>query len=217
LIFSRNITLILKNTNEFFSSDADIHFGSSSFLPINSSILYEGYVLGKTKLSRTRILKQSDILDLPESSYVSGGFYSNCFDGIIKLSNETWHIEPSRKYGIAGSSIIYNALDVDMTKYNSNEAFRYKRYVINEDEDSSSSSFCGLDDDKKRRKMREEAERLTPNEYDFSRTKRQTTNNAEQERTCCYIYIRVDPTLWDVVYKNEGLNVNRSVLNVLNN
>jgi hypothetical protein len=47
LFFSRNITLILKNTNEFFSKDADIHFDSSTFLPINSSILYEGYVLGK--------------------------------------------------------------------------------------------------------------------------------------------------------------------------
>jgi hypothetical protein len=43
----RNITLILKNTNEFFATDADIHLGSSTFLPINSSILYEGYVLSK--------------------------------------------------------------------------------------------------------------------------------------------------------------------------
>ncbi|CAF3053192.1 unnamed protein product [Rotaria sp. Silwood2] len=43
----KNITLILKNTNDFFSTNADIHLGSSTFLPINSSILYEGYVLGK--------------------------------------------------------------------------------------------------------------------------------------------------------------------------
>jgi hypothetical protein len=106
-----------------------------------------------------------------------------------------------------------------MEKYNSNEAFRYKRYVTNEDGDLSSSSFCGLDDDKKREKMREETERLRDDEYDFkssdTRTKRQTTDNAEHERTCCYIYIRVDPTLWDIVYKNEGLNVRKSFTGVL--
>ncbi|CAF4939797.1 unnamed protein product, partial [Rotaria socialis] len=80
-----------------------------------------------------------------------GGFYSNWFDGIIKLSNETWHIEPTRKYGNTlvdfGSSIIYNALDVDMTKYNSSEALRYKRYIMNEDEESL-PSFCALNDNK---------------------------------------------------------------------
>ena len=43
----RNITLILKNNDEFFASDADIHLESSNFLPINSSFLYDGYVLGK--------------------------------------------------------------------------------------------------------------------------------------------------------------------------
>ncbi len=161
------------------------------------------------------------LLDYPETSYVTGGFYSNWFDGIIKLSNETWHIEPTRKYNIslldAGPSIIYNALDVDMTKYNSNEAFRYKRYVINEDEDLSSSSFCGLDDKKTREKMREETERLNNNPYNdldfksrYTRTKRQSTNDSE--RSCCYLYIRVDPTLWDLVYKNEGLNVRKTFL-----
>lgn len=46
-LFFRNITLILKNTNDFFATDADIHLGSSIYLPINSSILYDGYVLGK--------------------------------------------------------------------------------------------------------------------------------------------------------------------------
>ena len=97
-------------------------------------------------------------LDLAESSSVTGGFYSNCFDGIIKLSNETWHIEPTRKYGDvlvdSGPSIIYNALDVDMTKYNSNNPFRSKRYVIDENEESS--SFCGLDQNEKREKMKKE-------------------------------------------------------------
>ncbi len=132
------------------------------------------------------------------------------------MSNETWHIEPTRKYGLglvdAGPSIIYNALDVDMTKYNSNNPFRSKRFVINEDEESS--SFCGLDKNNKRKKMQEETERLGKDNYEnmdfksrYTRSKRQTTNNNERERTCCYIYIRVDPTLWDVVYKNEGLNV----------
>jgi hypothetical protein len=152
-------------------------------------------------------------LDHPDSSYVSGGFYSNWFDGTIKMSNETWHIEPTRKYGEhlvnAGPSIIYNALDVDMTKYNSNNPFRSKRFVINEDEESS-SSFCGLDKNNKREQMRKETERLVE-DMDFksryTRSKRQTKDNIERERTCCYIYIRVDPTLWDVVYKNEGLNV----------
>ena len=81
------------------------------------------------------------------------------------------------------------------------------------------SSFCGLDKDGKRQKMQEETDRLRPEDErinseksDFksrytSRSKRQTD---DRERTCCYIYIRVDPTLWDVVYKNEGLNVRRS-------
>ncbi len=80
-----------------------------------------------------------------------------------------------------------------------NETFRSKRYVINEDE-----SFCGLNDNNKR----EETERLI-NDFKF-RTKRETINNNNSERTCCYIYIRVDPTLWDIVYKNEGLNVRKN-------
>ncbi|CAF1195014.1 unnamed protein product [Adineta steineri] len=198
----KNITLILKNTNEFFSTDADIQFGSSTFLPINSTILYEGYVL-----------------DHPETSYVTGGFYSNWFDGIIKLSNETWHIEPTRKYNISllndGPSIIYNALDIDMTKYNSNEAFRYKRYVMNENE--TLSSFCGLNDNKIREKMQKESEYLSrnqDNDFDYnSRSKRQTINNTE--RTCCYIYIRIDPTLWNLVYNNEGLNEKEATIHAL--
>ena len=148
---------------------------------------------------------------------MSGGFYSNWFDGTIKLSNETWHIEPTRKYGLdlarLGPSIIYNALDVDMAKYNSSNAFRSKRDVIDEE----SSSFCGLDKSKQREKMRAETERkYEDNDADddnlkfksrYTRSKRQTGHGEERERTCCYIYIRVDPTLWDVVYKNEGLNV----------
>ncbi|CAF1116655.1 unnamed protein product [Rotaria sp. Silwood1] len=207
----KNITLILKNTNEFFSTNADIHLGSSTFLPINSSILYEGY-----------------ILDHPETSYVTGGFYSNWFDGIIQQLNETWHIEPTRKFGVSlidfGPSIIYNALDVDMTKYNSNEAFRYKRYVMNEDEElsSSSSSFCGLNDHKIREEMQKETERLKKTEYNnfdykshYTRTKRQTITNTDRERTCCYIYIRIDPTLWDIVYKNEGLNEKEATIHAL--
>jgi len=184
----KNITLILKSTNEFFASDADIHLGSSDYLPINSSILYDGYVL-----------------DQRDSSYVSGGFYSNWFDGTIKLSNETWHIEPTRKYGLnlvdQGPSIIYNALDVDMTKYNSKNPFRSKRFLSDDDDDES---FCAWENHSKRKQMAKESENLV---NDYVRSKRETTTNKiERERTCCYIYIRVDPTLWDVVYKNEGLN-----------
>ncbi|CAF1419948.1 unnamed protein product [Rotaria magnacalcarata] len=204
----KNITLVLKSINGFFANNADIHFGSSTFLPINSSILYEGYVL-----------------DHPETSYVTGGFYSNWFDGIIKLSNETWHIEPTRKYGNTlvdfGSSIIYNALDVDMTKYNSSEALRYKRYIMNDDEESL-PSFCALNDNKRREKMQEEAERLVQDKYNdfnsksyFTRTKRQSTNNTDRERTCCYMYIRIDPTLWDIVYRNEGLNEKEATIHAL--
>ena len=48
--------------------------------------------------------------------------------------------------------------------------------------------------------------------FRYTKSKRQATKNDERERTCCYIYIRVDPTLWDVVYKNEGLNVSRDEL-----
>lgn len=81
--------MILRNTEEFFASDADLHLDSSTYLPINSSILYHGYVS-----------------DQPDSSSVTGGFYSNWFDGTIKLANETWHIEPSLKHGIR---------DVDVT------------------------------------------------------------------------------------------------------
>ena len=188
IVLRRNITLILKSTNEFFASDADIHLGSSDYLPINSSILYDGYVL-----------------DQRDSSYVSGGFYSNWFDGTIKLSNETWHIEPTRKYGLnlvdQGPSIIYNALDVDMTKYNSKNPFRSKRFLSDDDDDES---FCAWENHSKRKQMAKESENLV---NDYVRSKRETTTNKiERERTCCYIYIRVDPTLWDVVYKNEGLN-----------
>lgn len=132
------------------------------------------------------------------------------------MPNETWHIEPTLKYGKhlihAGPSIIYNALDVDMTKYNSTNAFRSKRFAINEDDESA--SFCGLNKNENREKMAKETKRLTKDEYEesdfkarYTRTRRQTMRNNERERTCCYIYIRVDPTLWDVVYKNEGLNV----------
>jgi hypothetical protein len=165
------------------------------------------------------------VLDHRETSYVSGGFYSNWFDGTIKMSNETWHIEPTRKYGEvlvdAGPSIIYNALDVDMKKYNSNNPFRSKRFVIDENEESS--SFCGLDQNEKREKMKKETERLIKENYEnldfksrYTKTKRQATNNDERERTCCYIFIRIDPTLWDVVYKNEGLNVRQYFYFILN-
>ena len=209
---------MLKNTNEFVASDADIHLGSSNFLPINSSILYDGYVLGNVRLScLLLIVSFAMVLDNPDSSYVSGGFYSNWFDGTIKLSNETWHIEPSRKYGAHlanfGPSIIYNALDVDMTQYERNNPFRSKRFVMNDD-DEHGSSFCGLDKGDRRETMRKETERLKKDDYEemdfksrYTRSKRQTPNSNDRERTCCYIYIRVDPTLWDVVYKNEGLNV----------
>lgn len=154
--------------------------------------------------------------DQRETSFVSGGFYSNWFDGTIKLSNETWHIEPTRKYGVTladrGPSIIYNALDVDVEKYNSDKPFRSKRFI---DDDS----FCGLHQKTKREQMQKESERFDNDEDQrkfqsdfklrYTKSKRQATKNDERERTCCYIYIRVDPTLWDVVYKNEGLNVSR--------
>ena len=176
--------MILKNTNQFFTRDADIHLGSSTYLPINSSILYEGYVS-----------------DHPENSSVIGGLYSNCFDGIIQLSNDIWHIEPTRKYGTslidAGPSIIYNILDVDMTEYQNHSPFRFKRDTDNED-----SSFCGLDDQIKRQRMHEEIDRLSKS----PRSKRQTIVD-NTERTCCSLYIRIDPTLWDLVYRNEGLHV----------
>lgn len=104
-----------------------------------------------------------------------------------------------------------------MTKYNSSDAFRSKRDVIDEE----FSSFCGLDKSQQRAKMQAETERKYENAADddddnndklkfksrYTRSKRQTGHGDERERTCCYIYIRVDPTLWDVVYKNEGLNV----------
>lgn len=101
-----------------------------------------------------------------------------------------------------------------MTKYDKNEAFRYKRYVKNENENFS-SSFCGLSNNETRERMQQEAERLDKyqdSDFNFGseseRFKRQTT----RERTCCYIYIRIDPTLWNIVYENEGLNVNAIVL-----
>lgn len=209
--FFRNITLVLKNTNEFFATDADIHLDSSTYLPINSSILYEGYILGKIINKFIIIYSIKILLDHPESSHVTGGFYSNWFDGIIKYSNETWHIEPTRKYGIdlinTGPSIIYNALDIDLTRYKMNETIRSKRDVFNED---LSSSFCGLDDKKNREEMDKESERLIDDDeddfkYRYTRPKRDIKNSTE--RTCCYVYLRVDPTLWDVVYQNEGLNV----------
>ena len=115
------------------------------------------------------------------NSSVIGGFYSNNFDGIIQLTNETWHVEPTRKYGMslidAGPSIIYNALDVDLTNYPINSTFRYKRDVENE-----------------------QIERLSKS----TRSKRQIF-----DRTCCSLYIRIDPTLWDLVYRNEGLRVSK--------
>lgn len=107
-----------------------------------------------------------------------------------------------------------------MEKYNRNQAFRSKRFV-SEDEEEHSASFCGLDQEQKRQQMDKESKRLRRNLDDeedyfqsdfksrYTKVKRQTTKNDERERTCCYIYIRVDPTLWDVVYKNEGLNVSR--------
>ena len=136
------------------------------------------------------------------------------------MSNETWHIEPTRKYGLnstdLGPSIIYNALDVDMKKYDSNNPFRSKRFVVDGEEEEESGSFCGLEKNSKKEKMQKESERLAKENYEdmdfksrYTRSKRQTTSSNDRERTCCYIYIRVDPTLWDVVYKNEGLNVRK--------
>lgn len=191
----KNLTLVLKSTNEFLSNNADIHLGSSTYLPIDSSILYEGY-----------------ILDQYDTSYVTGGFYSNWFDGVIKLSNETWHIEPTRRYSIllvnAGPSIIYNSLDIDTTKYLNNQPFRSKRYVMDE-------SFCGLNDAKKREQMNDETERLTDNDFQYRYTRSKRTVSNSTERTCCHIYIRVDPTLWDIVYKNEGLYEKEATIHAL--
>ena len=89
-----------------------------------------------------------------------------------------------------------------MTEWKNREVFRYKRYVNEE------SSFCGLDDDKKREQMQKESDYPREEEDDHmtfkSRYIRSTSNS---EQTCCHLYIRVDPTLWDIVYKHEGLNV----------
>ncbi|CAF2932832.1 unnamed protein product [Rotaria sp. Silwood2] len=75
---------------------------------------------------------------------VIGGFYSNWFYGTIKISNKICHIEPTRKYSKiltnAGLSIISNAFYVDMTIYKSNNTFRSKQFMINENEKSSSFS-----------------------------------------------------------------------------
>jgi len=186
--FSRNLTLILKRTNEFLSDNADIHLGSSTFLPIDSSILYTGH-----------------ILDQPDTSYITGGFYSNSFDGVIQLSNETWHIEPTRRYSLllidAGPSIIYNALDVDMSKYFNNRPFRFKRY------DDEQRSFCGLNDEIKHEQVK--------NDFEFRSTRWKRDISNATERTCCQMYIRVDPTLWDIVYKNEGLYVKEATIHAL--
>lgn len=104
-----------------------------------------------------------------------------------------------------------------MTKYDKDRAFRSKRFTMDGNDESS---FCGLDQNEKRQKMNEESQRLKPTEYEennryvdsefkarYTREKRSTMDYDQRERTCCYIYIRVDPTLWEVVYKNEGLNV----------
>ncbi|CAF0780039.1 unnamed protein product [Didymodactylos carnosus] len=197
-LFDKNITLILKQNDEFLATNS-IHLGDEH-VPFDSSILYEGYVDG-----------------YPSTSYVIGGFYSSWFDGVIKYSNETYHIEPSIKYSksIPGVSIIYNALDVIKPDKRS---FRSKRYVFNEEHDSS--SFCGLNN-KRREQMNVEAQRLKThhtssttlnndddqNDNDFkSRYTSRSKRSSNSEKTCCYIYIRVDPTLWDIIYKNEGLN-----------
>ena len=144
----------------------------------------------------------------PDTSYVTGGFYSNWFDGIIKFANETWHVEPSRKYSATlpntGPSIIYNVLDVDIATFDRAEARRHERHVRDQ-----TSSFCALDDERIRARMQAESDRLDDDRTEFKsryiRPKRQSTNGPEQ--SCCQIYIRVDPTLWDTIYKNEGLNV----------
>lgn len=142
---------------------------------------------------------------------MTGGFYSNWFDGIIKFANETWHVEPSRKYSATlpniGPSIIYNALDVDIPAFNRAETRRHVR--------DEPSSFCALDDERIRARMQAESDRLDDDRAEFKsryvRSKRQSTNGPGQ--SCCQIYIRVDPTLWDVIYKNEGLNVRSRPLN----
>ncbi|CAF1004300.1 unnamed protein product, partial [Didymodactylos carnosus] len=199
-LFDKNITLILKQNDEFLATNT-IHLGDEH-VPFDSSILYTGYVDG-----------------YPTTSYVTGGFYSSWFDGLIKYSNETYYIEPSIKYSksIPGVSVIYNALDVIKPD---KKAFRFKRYASNEEQQKDESSFfCGLND-KRKQQMNREAQRLKTHQTnettlnddddqsdnDFkkrytSRTKR----DSNSEKTCCYIYIRVDPTLWDIVYKNEGL------------
>lgn len=61
----RNITLVLKNTNEYFANNADIHLDSANYLPINTSILYEGYVLGNYFSFQYSIEQFEYILVLP--------------------------------------------------------------------------------------------------------------------------------------------------------
>ena len=182
---------------------------SPLILPFSTKVMCEVKIASSPLESHSIFI----VLDHRDTSFVTGGFYSNSFDGTITLSNETWHVEPTRKYGTflvdAGPSIIYNALDVDMTRHKTDEAFRYRRSAS--DENDESSSFCGLDRRETRDRMDEERDRLfNDDDRTFksrsARTQRETKNSDANTRTCCSIYIRVDPTLWDIVYKNEGLN-----------
>ena len=166
----RNLTLVLKPVDQFFPPDADLHLGSSTYLPLDSTFLYEGYVSGESLLNVPSITRW---IDHPDTSHVSGGFYSNWFDGTIQLSNETWHVEPMEKYGLSstdsGRLLFYNTLDVDLERYeNSRRALR------------------------------------------STGTRQKRQSNSSDERSCCQLYIRVDPALWDLVYRNEGLQVRRS-------
>ena len=43
----RNLTMILTNSKKIFSSDVQIDFSSTNSFPLDSSILYEGFLFGK--------------------------------------------------------------------------------------------------------------------------------------------------------------------------
>ena len=91
------------------------------------------------------------------------------------------------KYGLSSTrfrrSIIYNTLDVDVDRYESSQrVFRSKQ-----------------------ERMKEELNRLVSDDLVETRKKRQASNS--EEHSCCHLYIRIDPTLWDLVYQHEGLQV----------
>lgn len=150
---------------------------------------------------------------------VTGGFYSNWFDGFVRILNETWHIEPISRYGITSDdqnlSIIYNVVDIDFNQFD-NRRFCYgRRSIDNNEKYQTSPSFCGLHDERKRKVMEYAHNRIIDDGENKSsrlnRTKRALNVNTTDERTCCNMFIRIDPTLWNLIYENEGLQVGKII------